>query len=161
MDLKTCKNLFLKTYYIPIITYLYRPVSFIGIFLICFGTGKILSILCKSVFRWKILFIGGIKPCVVSLGADQFKVKHGNNNGNNYINNFSGSRTSKADGFILCHVLRIHKLRLHDLNYRHTTNKVNKMRNYSHSFIPIYFIDALNAWAKNPVIHWLLEFQLF
>jgi len=31
------------------------PVSFIGIFLICFGTG-------------------GIKPCVVSLGADQFKV---------------------------------------------------------------------------------------
>ena len=33
----------------------FRPVSFIGIAMICLGTG-------------------GIKPCVVSFGADQFKV---------------------------------------------------------------------------------------
>jgi dipeptide/tripeptide permease len=33
----------------------YRPVSFIGILLISVGTG-------------------GIKPCVVALGADQFQV---------------------------------------------------------------------------------------
>ena len=41
------------------IDWYFRPVSFIGIAMICLGTG-------------------GIKPCVVSFGADQFKVSKSN-----------------------------------------------------------------------------------